>query len=36
MLENWSARDVQRDPEGFWRAQQQERERLCIFAPHSS
>jgi hypothetical protein len=27
MLENWSSRDVQRDPEGFLRTQQQERER---------
>jgi hypothetical protein len=35
MLENWRSRDVQRDPERFLKAQQ-ERERLCIFAPHSS
>jgi hypothetical protein len=24
MLDNWSARDVQRDPEGFKKAQQKE------------
>jgi len=27
MLENWSSRDVQRDPQGFLKAQQAERER---------
>ena len=27
MLENWSSRDVQRDPAGFLKAQQAERER---------
>jgi hypothetical protein len=27
MLQNWSSRDVQRDPEGFLKAQQAERER---------
>jgi hypothetical protein len=32
MLENWSARDVQRDPEGFKQAQQQERERQQVEA----
>ena len=36
MVENWRSRDVQRDPEGFLKAQQAERERLCIFAPQSS
>jgi len=28
MLENWSSRDVQADPEGFRKAQQLERERI--------
>jgi hypothetical protein len=27
MLENWRSTDVQRDPEGFLKAQQAERER---------
>jgi hypothetical protein len=27
MLENWRSRDMQRDPEGFLKAQQSERER---------
>ena len=34
MLENWRSRDVQRDPEGFLKAQQ-ERERLCNL-PHKA